>query len=83
MKSDDLVAIVWLSAGRLRLVRHPLDSRVVAFDDSDAAFCFAVSLELAGAESAGTVAAPAGEPLHMLQPGALAADFTAPLEIAA
>ena len=83
MRNDELVAIVRLSAGHLQLVRHPLDNRVVAFDDSDAAFCFAVSLELAGAESAGTVAAPAGEPLHVLEAGAVAADFTAPLGLAA
>ena len=78
-----LTAVVRLNGGRLQLVRHPLDGRVVAFDDADAAFAFAVSLEIAGAQSAGTVAAPAGQPIHMLQRGMSAADLTTPVEIAA
>ena len=78
-----LVAIVRLTGGRLQLVRHPADGRVVAFDDADAAFCFAVSLEVAGAESAGTVAAPDGVPVHLLAPGASASDVDVRLEVAA
>ena len=60
-----LTAVVQLASGQLQLVRHPADGRVVAFDSADDAFAFAVSLEIAGAEAAGTVAAPDG-PLHML-----------------
>jgi hypothetical protein len=78
-----LTAVVRLNGGRLQLVRHPADGRVVAFDDADAAFAFAVSLEIAGAESAGTVAAPAGQPVHMLQPGVSAADSIALMKVAA
>ena len=80
-----LVAIVRLTGGRLQLVRHPADSRVIAFDDPHAAFCFAVSLEIAGAESAGTVAAPDGVPIHLLEAGASAADLgvNVPMEVAA
>ena len=78
-----MIAIVFLSQGKLQLVRHPLDHRVVAFDDSDAAFCFAVSMEMAGAESAGTVEAPAGEPLYMLAAGTSAADLMPAMEAAA
>jgi len=83
MTTYGLVAIVRLSEGRLQLVRHPVDGHVVAFDDADAAFCFAVSLELAGAESAGTVAAPQGVALHLLKPGAVASNFIEPLAVAA
>jgi hypothetical protein len=75
MRHEGPVAIVRLEAGRLQLVRHPVDGQVVAFADPFAAFCFAVSLELAGAQSAGTVAAPSGVPLHMLESGTLASDF--------
>jgi hypothetical protein len=78
-----VIAIVFLSEGKLQLVRHPVDQRIVAFDDADAAFCFAVSLEIAGAQSAGTVEAPAGEPLYVLPPGTAASDITRPLEVAA
>jgi hypothetical protein len=78
-----LTAVVRLNGSRLQLVRHPVDGRVVAFDDADAAFAFAVSLEVAGAQSAGTVAAPAGQPTHMLQRGVSAADLTMPVEVAA
>jgi hypothetical protein len=78
-----LTAVVRLDGSRLQLVRHPVDGRVVAFDDADAAFAFAVSLEIAGAQSAGTVAAPAGQPIHMLARGASAADLTMPMEVAA
>ena len=53
-------AVVQLSGQQLELVRHPLDGRVLVFADSDDAFAFAVSLELAGGSSAGTVQAPAG-----------------------
>jgi hypothetical protein len=77
MTNEGLVAIVRLTDGRLQLVRHPDDGLVVAFEDADAAFCFAVSLETAGAQSAGTVAAPRGVALHMLRPGTVAADFAA------
>ena len=79
-----LVAIVRLTGGRLQLVRHPADGNVVAFDDADAAFCFAVSLEIAGAESAGTVAAPDG-PVHLLEAGVSAAalGLNVPMEVAA
>jgi hypothetical protein len=78
-----LTAIVRLNGGRLQLVRHPVDGRLVAFDDADAAFAFAVSLEIAGAQSAGTVAAPAGEPVHVLRRGVSAADLAMPMEVAA
>jgi hypothetical protein len=78
-----LTAVVRLDAGRLQLVRHPADGRVVVFDDADAAFAFAVSLEIAGAESAGTVAAPADQPVHLLQPGVSAVDSIARMRVAA
>jgi hypothetical protein len=78
-----LTAVVRLNGSRLQLVRHPVDGRVVAFDDADAAFAFAVSLEIAGAQSAGTVAAPEGQPIHMLPRGVSAADLTMPMEVAA
>jgi hypothetical protein len=78
-----LTAVVRLNGGRLQLVRHPADGRVVAFDDADAAFAFAVSLEIAGAQSAGTVAAPAGQPIHILPRGVSAADLPMPMEVAA
>jgi hypothetical protein len=78
-----LTAVVRLNGSRLQLVRHPVDGRVVAFDDADAAFAFAVSLEIAGAKSAGTVAAPEGQPVHMLSRGVSAADLTMPMEVAA
>ena len=65
------------------MVRHPADGRIVAFADSDDAFAFAVSLELAGAASAGTVSAPGDEPVHMLDPGVTAFDLPGSLEQAA
>ena len=65
------------------MVRHPLDGRVVAFDDANDAFAFAVSLEIAGAASAGTVAVPRGEPVHMLDPGVTAFDLAGPMVEAA
>ena len=77
-------AVVQLSGERLELYRHPADGRVIAFDDSDDAFAFAVSVEIAGGSSAGTVEAPHGELLHMLGPGTTALDLaTTPLERAA
>ena len=76
-------AVVQLAGDHLELVRHPHDGQVVAFADADDAFAFAVSLELAGATSAGTVAAPGGEVLHMLAPGVTAFDLTTPMERAA
>jgi hypothetical protein len=42
-----------------------------------------VSLEIAGAQSAGTIEAPVGEALYVLPPGTAAADLAGPLEIAA
>jgi hypothetical protein len=69
-------AVVQLAGRQLELVRHPLDGRIVAFDDADDAFAFAVSLEISGAASAGTVAAPAREAVHMLGAGSTAADLT-------
>lgn len=79
-----MIAIVYLSHGKLQLVRHPVDHRVVAFDDSDAAFCFAVSMEVAGAQSAGTVEAPDGEPLCVLPAGTDADELmAAAMEMAA
>lgn len=76
-------AVVQLAGQRLELVRHPLDGRVIAFDSADDAFAFAVSLEIAGASSAGTVEAPAGELVHLLGPGVSALDLTRPMEQAA
>jgi hypothetical protein len=76
-------AVVQLSGQRLELFRHPDDGRVVAFADCDAAFAFAVSLELAGAASAGCVGAPASELLHMLDPGVTAFDLKGRMEEAA
>jgi hypothetical protein len=81
--APELTAVVRLDAGRLALVRHPADNRIVAFDDAGAAFAFAVSLELAGAPSAGTVAAPADEAVHMLERGVSAFDLIPPMEVAA
>lgn len=68
-------AVVHLAGRRLELVRHPLDGQVVAFAEADDAFAFAVSLEAAGATSAGTVEAPAGEHVHFLDPGVSAFDL--------
>ena len=76
-------SIACLDEGRLALLRHPADGRVVAFDDRDDAFAFAVSLELAGHQSAGTVQAPAGEPLHMVSVPAAEVELLAPTELAA
>lgn len=83
LNEEGLTAIVRLSGGRLQLVRHPEDGLVVAFDDADAAFCFAVSLELEGGESAGTVAAPAGVAFHVLTAGTTALDIATRMEAAA
>lgn len=52
--------------GRPALVQHPDSGRVVAFDASDDAFCFAVALGLAGMTSVGCVEAPANELLHVV-----------------
>jgi hypothetical protein len=68
-------AVIRLTEQRLELVRHPLDGHVIAFANADDAFAFAVSLELAGATSAGTVDAPADEHVHLLRPGVTAFDF--------
>jgi len=76
-------AVVQLSGRRLELYRHPGDGRVVAFADSEDAFAFAISLEIAGAPSAGTVGAPDDELLHMLDPGVTAFDLMRQLERAA
>ena len=76
-------AVVQLAGQRLQLVRHPEDGRVIAFESADDAFAFAVSLEIAGAPSAGTIAVPAGELVHLLDPGATAFDLTRPMEQAA
>jgi hypothetical protein len=76
-------AVVQLEGQRLQLVRHPIDGRVVAFESSDDAFAFAVSLEFAGAASAGTVAAPDGALIHMLAPGVTAVDLHRQMEQAA
>ena len=76
-------AVVQLDGKRLQLVRHPGDGCVIAFDSPDDAFAFAVSLEFAGAASAGTVAAPEGELIHLLAPGITATDLMRPLEEAA
>jgi hypothetical protein len=76
-------AVVQLTGQRLELVRHPGDGQVIAFEDADAAFAFAVSLEIAGAASAGTVEVPAREPLHMLASGVTAFDLNGPMEKAA
>jgi hypothetical protein len=73
-----LTAVVQLHDQRLELVRHPADGRIVAFSDADDAFAFAVSLEVAGVASAGTVTAPRDEPLHMLDRGATAVDLSTP-----
>jgi hypothetical protein len=76
-------AVIRLTGQRLELVRHPLDGHVIAFDNADDAFAFAVSLELAGATSAGTVEAPSGEQVHLLGPGVTAFDFERRMEHAA
>ncbi len=68
-------AVVQLDGRRLQLYRHPADGRVIAFADAEDAFAFAVSVELAGGVSAGTVAAPAGELVHMLDHGVTAFDL--------
>lgn len=73
-------AVVQLAGQRLELVRHPLDGHVVAFAEADDAFAFAVSLEVAGAASAGTVNAPADEALHLLAHGATAFDLNCSIE---
>lgn len=76
-------AVIQLTRQRLELVRHPHDGHVIAFERADDAFAFAVSLEIAGAPSAGTIEAPAGERVHMLVPGMTAFDLDRPLEHAA
>lgn len=76
-------AVVRLNGQQLELVRHPHDGHVIAFDSVHDAFAFAVSLELAGANSAGTVDVPADELLHMLGPGVTAFDLNGPMERAA
>ena len=76
-------AVIRLTGQRLELVRHPLDGHVIAFDNSDDAFAFAVSLELAGATSAGTVDAPANEQVHLLRSGVTAFEFERRMENAA
>jgi hypothetical protein len=78
-----LTAVVHLTAGRLELARHPADGRVIAFEHTDDAFAFAVSFELGGALSAGTVAAPEYEQFHLVERGVTALDLYSPLEIAA
>jgi hypothetical protein len=83
MRHDRPVAIIRVADGRLKLVRHPHDGEVIAFEDADAAFCFAVSLELGGGKSAGTVTAPAGVPLHILEAGAVATEVLGDWEAAA
>jgi hypothetical protein len=70
-----LTAVIQLTGSQLSLVRHPADGRVVAFEKPGAAFAFAVSLEIAGALSAGTVGAPDGESFHVLEAGTSAADL--------
>jgi hypothetical protein len=76
-------AVVQLAGERLELVRHPSDGHVVVFANADDAFAFALSLELAGTASAGTVHAPEGMPVHMLDPGAAASEVMRPMEQAA
>jgi uncharacterized protein GlcG (DUF336 family) len=76
-------AVVQLAGQRLELVRHPADGHVIAFESADDAFVFAVSLEIAGAASAGTVDAPAGELVHTLDPGVTAFDLNGRMEQAA
>ena len=76
-------AVVQLSGDRLELVRHPGDGRAIVFANADDAFAFALSLEIAGATSAGTIHAPEGIPVHMLDPGATARDLSGPVEQAA
>ena len=76
-------AVVQLSGQRLELVRHPRNGRVIAFENADEAFAFAVSLEIAGAALAGTVDAPAGELLHISHPGLSAFDLDGRMEQAA
>ena len=76
-------AVIQLTGQRLELVRHPHDGHVIAFEGADDAFAFAVSLEIAGAPSAGTIEAPAAERVHMLAPGMTAFDLDRPMEQAA
>lgn len=78
-----LTCVVHLSYGRLELARHPGDGRVIAFEDADDAFAFAVSMEVGGAMSAGTVAAPDHEMLHLVDRGTTALDLYSSLELAA
>jgi hypothetical protein len=75
MSKNGAVAVVRVADGRLELMRHPDDGGVIAFEDAEAAFCFAVSLAIAGELSAATIGAPVGIPLHVLEPGASAADL--------
>ena len=68
-------AIAYLDeAGRAALVKHPDSGRVVAFEASDDAYCFAVALGLAGVVSAGAVAAPPDALLHLIAADEEAAD---------
>jgi hypothetical protein len=76
-------AVVQLNGQRLELVRHPRDRQVIAFESADDAFAFAVSLEIAGVASAGTIDAPTSELMHILAPGVTAFDLTGRMEHAA
>ena len=76
-------AVAQLAGQHLRLYRHPLDGRVVAFADPADALVFAVSLEIAGGGFASTVAAPTGEAVHLLDPGVTAFDLSGSWEQAA
>jgi hypothetical protein len=73
-------AVVHLTGQRLELVRHPRDGHVIAFESADDAFAFALSLEIAGAPSAGTVDVPANEAIHMVAPGVTAFDLNVGME---
>ena len=75
--------VVQLAGTHLELFRHPEDGLVVAFEDADDAFAFAVSLELARGTSAGCVDCPEGETVHILGRGTSALDLMRPMEEAA
>jgi hypothetical protein len=76
-------SVVRLHGTQLQLVRDPHDGRVLAFADRDEAFVFAVSLELEGDHSAGTVVTPDDAALHLVRSAAEALDLMRRLEEAA
>jgi hypothetical protein len=82
-RRGEFFAIVCLSGGRPDLLRHPADGGIVAFRSAAEAFRFSVSLEVCGEACTGTIAAPAGEPLHMVTAASAAVELLGAPAVAA